>query len=332
MRVPLAICVLFPCLALALASPPPGRAQAALLLEDAGGRAAIFSPVGHESVYFARICAASLTKLRRCGPGESGVVISRYRGIAGFDWLAIPVIPYLWSVEKVSEVPAHVDRETVQRLRTAYHSANLMSLGDMPESWRLHPGWDQLVGAAYDRRIYAFRFETTPQQDDAFIARMNAGANRSHFNILFRNCANFSAGVLDFYFPGAFRRRIVPDGGLVTPRQVAFALVRYARRHPDVGLPVEEIPQVPGFHRRNRMGMTAAESLIVTGYVVPIAFLSPYAGGVIVADYLIWGRDPLPVKKAEVLTPDSLALLKDGKDEAGNGSQTTAFVRSSPGP
>jgi hypothetical protein len=242
--------------------------------------------------------------LRRCGPGESGVVISRYRGIAGFDWLAIPVIPYLWSVEKVSEVPAHVDRETVQRLRTAYHSANLMSLGDMPESWRLHPGWDQLVGAAYDRRIYAFRFETTPQQDDAFIARMNAGANRSHFNILFRNCANFSAG----------------------------ALVRYARRHPDVGLPVEEIPQVPGFHRRNRMGMTAAESLIVTGYVVPIAFLSPYAGGVIVADYLIWGRDPLPVKKAEVLTPDSLALLKDGKDEAGNGSQTTAFVRSSPGP
>jgi hypothetical protein len=165
------------------------------------------------------------------------------------------------------------------------------------------------VGAAYERRIYAFRFETTPEQDDAFIAHMNAAANRSHFSILFRNCADFSSRVLDFYFPGAFRRHIAPDGGLVTPRQVAYELVRYARKHPELRLTVLQIPLVPGFHHNSRLGNTAVESLIVTGYVIPIGFLSPVAAGVIIADYLVWGRDPLPVKQAELLTPDSLAQL-----------------------
>ncbi len=79
-------------------------------------------------------------------------------------------------------------------------------------------GWNQLVGAAYERRVYAFRFETTAAQDDAFIAWMNASANRSQFNILFRNCADFARGVLDFYCSGTFGRHIAPDGGIVMPR------------------------------------------------------------------------------------------------------------------
>jgi hypothetical protein len=310
MRFVRATCFLFLSFALAAGVCEHGRAQAALLLQDAAGMAEVLSPVGHEAVYFARICAASETRLRRCEPGEPGAVIARYRGIAGYDWLAMPLIPYLYSVEDPSQVPAHVNREMVQSLRMHYHDAHLMSLGpSVQEGGGIHRGWNQLVGAAYDRRIYAFRFDTTEAQDDAFIARMNAGANRSHFNILFRNCADFAGTVLNFYLPHAFKRRMVPDAGIVTPRQVAFELARYARRHPEIHLAVAEIPLVTGYHHTSRVGMSVAESLIATGYVIPIAFLSPIAAGAIAGDCLVWGRYPLSLRNAQVLGPQMVGGL-----------------------
>jgi hypothetical protein len=285
------------------------QAQAALLLQDADGAAEVVSPLGHEAVYFARICAETPTKLRRCAPGEQGAVISRYGNIGGYDWLALPLIPFLYSVEDASQVPSHVDREIVQSLRLRYHDAHLTSLGNVPEGGEVHRGWNQLVGAAYERRIWAFRFDTTEAQDDAFIAKMNADANRSHFSVLVRNCADFSDEVLDFYYPHTFGRHIVPDAGIVTPRQVAYELVKYGRKHPEIHLTVMEIPLVPGMHHSSRVGMSAAESFIFTGYVVPIAILSPYAAGAIVADGLVWGRYPLKLKHAPVLTPETMAAL-----------------------
>jgi hypothetical protein len=92
----------------------------------------------------------------------------------------------------------------------------------------VHGGWTQLVGVSYERRIYAFRFETTEEQDDAFIAQMNAGQNRSHFHLLFNNCSDFARIMLNFYFPGTFRRSVFPDAGMTTPKQIAYKLERYA--------------------------------------------------------------------------------------------------------
>lgn len=289
---------------------PSGQAQGALLLEDSDGLSAALSPAGHTAVYFARICAASLTQLRRCEPGEQGVVIARHRRIAGYDWLAVPLIPFLYSVDDASEVPARVNRETVQELRQNYHDRHLMSLGrDVPAGGELLGGWNELVGAAYARRIYAFRFETSEEQDDAFIAKMNTSVNRSHFNYLFSNCADMSSAILDFYFPHSFRRRLVPDFGVVTPRQVAYELARYARKHLELQMTVMEIPLLPGYHRGGRVGKSVAETLIVGGYVIPIAFLSPYAAGAIVVDGLGWGRYPLGLKHAQVLSPQTMAVL-----------------------
>ncbi len=310
MRIPRAIGVFIAGFALAVMVCSRGHAQGALLLQDADGIAEVLSPTGHDAVYFARICAASPIKLRRCAPGELGAVIGRYRGIAGHDWLAMPLIPYLYSVEDASQVPEHVSREMVQDLRLQYHEAHLMNLGaNVKEGGGIQRGWNQLVGAAYERRIYAFQFETTAAQDDAFIAKMNGEANRSHFNILFRNCANFSSAVLDFYFPHTFRRHILPDLGITSPRQVAYELERYARRHSDVHLTVKEIPLVRGFHHTSRVGNSAAGTIVVTGYVIPIAILNPYAAAVIIADVLVCGRYPLPLKNAQVLGPETMSSL-----------------------
>ncbi len=73
--------------------------------------------------------------------------------------------------------------------------------------------------------------------------------NRSHFNPVYRNCADFVRGVLNFYYPDAFRRNFFPDAGITTPKQTAYQLERYARKHPKAQLTVFEIPQIPGYRR-----------------------------------------------------------------------------------
>jgi hypothetical protein len=123
------------------------HAQAALLMEQPYGFFGALNPTGHTALYFARVCAETPVQLRRCQPGEEGVVVARYQGIAGYDWLAIPVVPYLYSVESSVEVPQHVDRETVQRLRTRYHEQHLLTLGTKVFAGNIvRGGWTQLVG------------------------------------------------------------------------------------------------------------------------------------------------------------------------------------------
>jgi hypothetical protein len=156
MRIPRTICFSFFSLEITVAVCERGRAQAALLMENADGISRTFDPIGHETVYFARVCAATPTTLRRCAPGERGVVISRYKGIASYNWLAVPLLPYLYSVDDPAAVPARVNHEMVESLRQQYHEAHLIGLGEnAPEGGRVQRGWNQLVGAAYERRIYA---------------------------------------------------------------------------------------------------------------------------------------------------------------------------------
>jgi hypothetical protein len=290
--------------------PAPGRAQAALLMEEPYGFFGSVNPTGHNAIYFERICAETPVRLRRCEAGELGAVIARYKGIAGYDWVAIPLVPYLYSVEDASRIPAHVDRAAVHRLRSRYREAHLLGLGEnLPAGSILSDGWTQLVGLSYERRIYAFRFETSAEQDDAFIAYMNDRKNRSHFSLLFSNCSDFARFTLNFYFPGTFKRNIFPDAGMTTPKQLAYKLERYAAKHPETHLAIFEIPQIPGYRRLSRRNKSIAESLSTTGYAIPIAVLNPYLAGGLFADYLARGRHHLIPKHPQMLAPDNLLAL-----------------------
>lgn len=310
MRAPRRIALLLIALAFVLIGSTRSQGQAALLLEEPYGFFGTLNPTGHTAIYFARICADTPTRLRRCEPGEMGSVISRYSDVAHHDWVVIPLIPYLYSVEDFSEVPDRVNRETVHRLRNQYHEAHLLSLGrDVRKGDFWHGGWTQLVGVSYERRMYAFRFDTTEAQDNALIERMNKDKNRSHFELFYNNCADFSRKVLNQYFPRNFRRSLFPDAGMTTPKQITFKLVRYAKKHPELHLEVYEIPQVPGYRRLSRTNKSISESLITTGYAVPIAVLNPYVAGGLFADYVIHGRYRLIPKNPVKLTPDNLAVL-----------------------
>jgi len=286
------------------------HAQAALLMEEPYGFFGAVNPTGHNAIYFERICAETPVQLRRCRPGETGVVIARYQGIDGYDWVAIPLMPYLYAVENPSDVPARVDHDTVVQLRNRYRETHLARLGPKlsPGNF-VHGGWTQLVGSAYERRIYAFRFDTTLQQDDAVIARMNAGPNHTRFDLLFNNCADFARVVLNDYFPRAFRRNIFPDAGMTTPKQITYKLVRYARKHPDVQLTVFEIPQIPGYRRGSHSNKGIDESFVTTIYAIPIAIVNPYLAGGMFVDYLVRGRYHLIPKHPQVLGPGDLSAL-----------------------
>jgi hypothetical protein len=287
-----------------------GRAQAALLMEEPYGFFGILNPTGHSAIYFERICAESPVKLRRCQPGEMGVVIARNRGIDGYDWVAIPLLPYLYAVENPADVPTQVDRDTVMRLRNQYREARLESLGNNLSPGNFgRGGWTQLVGAAYDRRIYAFLFQTTAAQDDALIRQMNAGPNRTSFNLLFSNCADLSRVLLNYYFPHTFQRSIFPDAGMTTPKQTTYRLVRYARKHPETQLTVFEIPQIPGYRRESHSAKGIDESLVTTFYAIPIAVLNPYLAGGLFVDYLVRGRHHFIPRHPEVLDPGSFSSL-----------------------
>jgi hypothetical protein len=301
--------VLLGLMALAV-STSQSHAQAALLMAEPYGFFGSVNPTGHTAIYFERICAETPTRLRRCQAGELGAVISRYQGINGYDWVAIPLVPYLYSVENVSRVPAHVDRQTVRDLRNRYHEIHLLGLGsNLHPGNFVHGGWAQLVGVSYERRIFAFRFETTEAQDDAFIARMNGGTNHTQFNLLFSNCSDFARETLNFYFPHTFRRSTFPDAGMTTPKQIAYKLVRSSRKHPEMQLTVFEIPQIPGYRRLSRSNKSIAESLATTVYAVPIAVMNPYLAGGIFVDYFVRGRYHLIPKHPQVLAPDNLGPL-----------------------
>ena len=287
------------------------RAQAALLLEEPYGFFGAINPTGHNAIYFSRICTETPVKLRRCEPGELGSVIARYQGINTYDWIAVPLIPYFYSVESISQVPEHVDRNQVKMMRDRYFEAHLQSLGDTSRGNLVHGGWTQLLGTAYERRTYVFKFETTPEQDDAVINILNDSHNKSRFNLFYNNCADFSRQILNIYFPRTFRRSIFPDAGMTTPKQITYKLVHYSRKHPGTNLRIFELPQIPGYRRMSHANKSISESLTTTAYAVPIFLINPYIAGGIFVDYLARGRFHLVLRDPQILDPEELSVLTD---------------------
>ena len=285
------------------------RADAALLMEEPYGEFGAFNPTGHAAIYLNHICAESPTVLRPCRAGEPGAVISRYHKIDGYDWLAIPLVPYLYAVERVEDVPKTADAALEARLRDQYRRDHLLELAPDVEKGKKAgdaPGgeWTQLVGASYDRRIYGFQIQTTAEEDEEFMNRFNDSRNVGHFNLLFHNCADFSRTLLDVYYPHSVHRNIFSDLGITTPKQVARSITKYADRHPDLNFSTFMIPQVPGSIKRSHPIDGVLEAVVKSKkYVVPLAVLNPEVAAAFVVAYLTDGRFKAPKDAAVEVIP-----------------------------
>lgn len=294
--------------AIVVGGPGVASADAVLLLGESYGRFGAFSPTGHTAVYLTRVCAETPTELRRCEAGETGAVISRYHRVGGRDWVAVPLIPYLYAVEKASDVPEFATAVDVLALRDSYRRARFADLvPDAPSNDPPKGDWVQLVGSAYDRRIIAFSVATTPEQDDELIAELNGRANRKRFNLLLRNCADFAKDIINFYHPRAMRSSFLADLGLTTPKQISKSLVKYGSRRPEVQLSAYVVPQIPGSRRESRHPRGVLEGLVKTKkYLVPLAFAHPGLPVGLAAGYLLGGRfDPMR-HAIDTLGPDDI--------------------------
>jgi len=301
------------------------HADAALLMEEPYAEFGAFNPTGHAAIYLNHICAESPTRLRPCRAGEPGAVISRYHKIDGYDWLAIPLVPYLYAVERVQDVPSTTDASLEASLRDRYRREHLLAYApDVVAGKKAGevPGgeWTQLIGASYDRKIYGFQIQTTAEEDERFMDKFNDSRNVGHFNLLFHNCADFSKTLLNVYYPHSVHRNFFVDLGITTPKQVARSLTKYADHHPEMTFSTFMIPQVPGSIKRSHPIHGVMESVVKSKkYVVPLAVVTPEVTAGLVVAYLTDGRFNAP-KDATVEIVPGEAVTKSAEPAAGTTS------------
>jgi len=282
---------------------PRARANVSVLLEEPYSYDGAFAGTGHTAVYLDNVCADTPVILRRCNPGEHGVVISRYARVAGYDWIAIPLIPYLYAVDNPEDIPLYADSKLEAFLRDQYRRAHLEELApDAPGGETPKGDWYELVGSSYDRTNYGFEIESTPEQDDAFIAWMNSRPNHASYHFVSHNCADFVREVLNLYYPKSESRGNIADLFVSTPKRAAKSLVTYTKHHPDLEYTHFVIPQVPGSVRRSRPVRGVLESVFrAKKYVVALAAFHPFIVGGVVAVYVVGDRFN-PARNAEVFS------------------------------
>jgi hypothetical protein len=284
------------------------RADAALLMEEPYAEFGAFNPTGHAAIYLNHICADTPTRLRPCRPGEPGAVVSRYHKIDGYDWLAIPLVPYLYAVERVEDVPSTADAALEASLRDRYRRDHLAYAPDVVDGKRAGEApsgeWTQLIGASYDRRIYGFQIQTPREEDEEFMNKFNDSPNVGHFNLLFHNCADFSRTLLNVYYPHGVHRNYFVDLGITTPKQVARSLTKYADHHPELTFSTFMMPQVPGSIKRSHPIDGVMESVVKSKkYVLPLAVLTPPVTAGLVVAYLTDGRFKAPKNATVEIIP-----------------------------
>jgi hypothetical protein len=288
-----------PCiLALLLASIVCPRANAdvgVVLNESLNSSVDRISGTGHRAVYFSRICADSPVKLRLCGPGEHGSVMSNYINIGedqSFEWNVVPLNVYLYGVEDIQNRPIFASFKIKHVLEERYRQNYLSSIcASTPCMSSYKSEWREMVAATFIRSIYIFTIETTEEQDRKLIAEFNDAPNENHFNGVTRNCADFTRRVINTYFPKATHPDYLNDFGMTSPKAIARSFTHYALRHPEYNLRVYHFAQVPGTIERSREVRAGTEQLYRSKkFLIPMILFADHAVPVVAGSYLLTGR------------------------------------------
>ncbi len=253
-------------LAISAGTATPAHASLTVLVGEPFGSFGTMMPVGHTAVYLDHVCADGPLKLRMCLPGEQeGVVVARYHRVGDIDWIASPVMQFLYATDRAEDVLQKATPDAVWRLRQEYRRRYMRSIvPDGTEHDKATDEWWESAGVAYNRKVWGYQLATTEEQDEAFVKRMNDRPNHHAYRLKNNNCADFAADMVNLYFPGVVRRDHVADFGWMTPKQVARSVQGYGKAHPELQLKVLEIPQVPGTLRRSRPVRGAAEAGLKT--------------------------------------------------------------------
>ncbi len=297
----------------------PARGSLTLLVGEPFGSFGTMMPVGHTAIYLDHLCADGPLKLRECHTDEpQGVVIARYHRIGQTDWIASPVMQFLYATDRAEDVPKYMTPELAWEMRETYRGRYMEAIvPDGTEKDQATDEWWETAGVAYNRRVWGYQVNTTRDQDLAFMKTMNADANHHLYHLRKTNCANFAADMVNLYFPGTVTRGDhVADFGLMTPKHVARSLYEYGKAHPELQLRAIEVPQVPGSLRRSRPVRGAAESLLTTKrYLFTLIAIQPEVPVGLMALYLAHGRWSMD-QHAERMGPQTFAPVVTAKTPA----------------
>ncbi len=265
---------------LGICGPMAGFAHASLtvLVGEPFGNWGTIMPVGHVSLYLDRVCADGPVKLRMCVPGEpQGAVIARLDKIGQLDWISSPVLDFLYGTSQPDQFLPFTTQDTVDALRQSYRREHLAAyFPDGTQKIKQNREWWETVGVLYSRKVYAYQLDTTRQQDEQFVALMNSTHNRHAYRLHKKNCADFVADAVNFYYPGIVRSNHAADFALMTPKQVARCVWNFGEQHPETHFRMYEMPQVPGTLRRSRPVRGSAEMVLKTKrYLATLLLIQP---------------------------------------------------------
>ena len=296
----------------------PAYAHMGLVVAEPFGSFGTMMPAGHAAVYLDHLCVETPTQLRACRPGESGVVLSRYHDLRSThtDWMAVPALTFFYGIDETdagqSHVPGFMTASLEAELRESYREAHLRAVA--PDRIDKHGivhrpdygDWDEAIGAAFDRRLFLYVIDTTPEQEASVFAYLNKDPNLRRYKLFRANCADFAADLLNVVMPGTFHRNNIADFHMMSPKQLSRLMERYGHTHPEANLTLYEVPQLPGTLRRSRPMRGAAETLLKTKrYLVTLLIIQPEA---VLTSWIIYetkGKETHSIQPV-VLSPGSL--------------------------
>ncbi len=275
---------------------PEARADVGVILSDSlDASLARITGSGHTAVYLSRVCPESPIKLRLCRPDEMGSVISNYTTLGEdqpFEWNAVPLSVYLYGVDDPRFRPVFGSPKIKRALEEKYRQQDLAEYCTSATCRTSNKAeWREMVGATLSRSIYVFVVDTTVEQDLAFINEFNSSPNVNHFNGVSRNCATFTRGVIDSFFPHAAHADYLNDFGMTSPKAVARSFTHYAVRHPEMDFRVFHFAQLPGTIKRSTEPRAGTEQLYHSKkLLVPMVLFAGHELPAVAGSYLLTGR------------------------------------------
>ncbi len=266
------------------------RADVSFFLLEAVGFAAQWNSAGHASVHLSNVCTDNYTQLRPCRTGERGVVISSFRNLGAeenYEWMAMPLLPFLYGVEDERDIPLYVNEAILTALRERYRRQRLADLIPVANDGY----WQHLIGAALRRDIYAFTVTTSAEQDATFIAAFNHAPNVNRFRQFSNNCTDFAARVLNQYYPHSARRDWLNDFGTTTPQAIAKSFSKFAKKHPELQFRITRFSQAHGTLKRSQDARKLTqEALRSPKYLAPLLLWQPHLAVGFAGSYWLFGR------------------------------------------
>jgi hypothetical protein len=275
---------------------PRARADVGVVLNESLDESVDrISSTGHSAVYLSRICPESPIKLRLCGPGENGSVMSNYINMGEdqpYEWNVASLNMYLFGVEDPRDRSLFASYKVKHLLEERYRDRYLATLCTT-EACRnsFKSEWREMVGATLIRGVYIFVIKTTEEQDLHLIAEFNDSQNKNHFNGFTNNCADFTRRVINTYFPKATHPDYLNDFLMTSPKAIARTFTHFAQKHPESELRVYHFTQVPGTIKRSREVRSGTEQLFhAKVFLIPMLVFADYGVPAVAGSYLLTGR------------------------------------------